>query len=115
MYNISLIYLTKYLYIYTLSNYKYLFKPNVGDRMPKHYKNISELELKHLINSNCLFGRKFTSECYSSLNIRLYKNMILGENKNYNLSFKLKLEESEKIDKNLGRIMKEIYNLNSIS
>ena len=48
-------------------NYKYIFRPNIGDRMPKHYKSISEEELKYLINSKCLFGRKFTKECYNSL------------------------------------------------
>lgn len=96
-------------------NYKYLFKPNIGDRMPKHYKKISGLELRHLINSDCLFGRKFTKECANNLNMELYNREVLCKNVNYNLSFKLKLEESEKIDKNLGRIMIQIHNLNSIS
>ena len=96
-------------------NYKYVFRPNIGDRMPKHYNEISDEELEYLINSKCLFGRKFTKECFNSLNVELYNKEVLCKNINYNLSFKLKLEESEKIDKNLGRIMRQIYNLNSIS
>ena len=41
---------------------------------------------------------------------------MLEENKEiYNIGFQKKLEESEKLDKNLGRIMREIYNLNVVA
>ena len=41
---------------------------------------------------------------------------MLKENKEvYNIGFETKLEESEKLDLNLGRIMRNIYNLNIIT
>ena len=43
-----------------------------------------------------------------------YMNM-LNENKVYSRGFETKLEETEKIDLNLGRIMRNIYNLNIIT
>ena len=96
-------------------NYKYIFRPNIGDRMPKHYKSISEEELKYLINSKCLFGRKFTKECYNSFVNNSYMRMLEENKEIYNIGFQKKLEESEKLDKNLGRIMREIYNLNVVA
>jgi hypothetical protein len=33
----------------------------------KNYKSITENELMYLLNSKCLFGRKFTPECHNSL------------------------------------------------
>ena len=41
---------------------------------------------------------------------------MLNENKEvYNIGFERKLEESEKLDLNLGKIMRNIYNLNVIA
>ena len=98
-----------------MMNYKYEFRPNIGDRMPKHYKSIDKEELLYLMKSECLFGRKFTKECYQSfVNIEYMK--MLNENKEvYNIGFERKLEESEKLDLNLGKIMRNIYNLNVIA
>ena len=96
-------------------NYKYIFRPNIGDRMPKHYNNISMEELKHLMNSDCLFGRKFTKECYKCFVNNIYMNMLQKNKDKYELGFQKNLEESEKLDKNLGRIMRNIYNLNIIT
>ena len=96
-------------------NYKYVFRPNIGDRMPKHYNDISDEELEYLMNSKCLFGRKFTKECYNRFLNSKYMNMLNKNNDIFTEGFKIKLEESEILDKNLGRIMRDIYNLNSIS
>ena len=83
--------------------------------MPKHYNSIDKEELLYLMKSECLFGRKFTKECYQSFVNIEYMNM-LNENKEvYNIGFETKLEESEKLDLNLGRIMRNIYNLNIIT
>jgi len=42
----------------------------------KNYSFISEEELIYLLNSKCLFGRKFNSECFTSLNISKYIDFI---------------------------------------
>jgi hypothetical protein len=42
----------------------------------KNYSFISEEELLHLLNSKCLFGRKFNSECFTTLNNRNYIDFI---------------------------------------
>ena len=52
------------------SDYKYVSLNEL-----KNYKNISEEELKYLINSKCLFGRKFNIEC-NLLNIEYIKMII---------------------------------------
>ena len=83
--------------------------------MPTHYNNISIEELKHLMNSNSLFGRKFTKECYQSFVNNIYMNMLQENKDKYELGFQKKLEDSEKLDKNLGRIMRNIYNLNIVA
>jgi len=44
------------------SDYKYVSTDEL-----KNYKNISEEELKYLLNSKCLFGRKFNVECKNYL------------------------------------------------
>jgi len=49
MYNISLIYLTKYLYIYTLSNYKYLFNLFI------YYNKMADIDVKPDQNADQLF------------------------------------------------------------
>ena len=67
------------------------------------------------MKSECLFGRKFTKECYQSFVNIEYMNM-LNENKEmYSKGFQKKLEETEKLDLNLGKIMRNIYNLNVIA
>lgn len=38
----------------------------------KNYNTIEKEELLYLLNSNCLFGRKFNNQCYSSLYIKEY-------------------------------------------
>ncbi len=42
----------------------------------KNYDYISEEELLYLLNSKCLFGRKFTIKCTESLDNEIYKNRI---------------------------------------
>lgn len=42
----------------------------------KNYKSISEEELIYLLNSKCLFGRKFNKECQKFLNIEQYIKFI---------------------------------------
>ena len=37
-----------------------------------NYDTIKKEELLYLLNSKCLFGRKFNTECYSDLNIKEY-------------------------------------------
>jgi Core-2/I-Branching enzyme len=53
-------------------NYKY---PCQGGL--KNYSSISEQEIKHLIQSDCLFGRKFNRECILSLMNKTYIEGIL--------------------------------------
>lgn len=91
-------------------DYKYVFQPNIGDRLPKMYNNISVEELNYLIKSKCLFGRKFKKECYSSFVNKTYMNMLKdGVNIDFEDSFKSILEESYKVDNHLGNIMKSVY------
>ena len=39
------------------------------------HSRISEEEILHLINSNCLFGRKFTRDCIGCFCIKNYLNL----------------------------------------
>ena len=45
----------------------------------KNYKSISEDELIYLVNSKCLFGRKFNKECNVSLNNSKYLRAISSD------------------------------------
>ena len=91
-------------------DYKYVFQPNIGDRLPKMYSNISIEELNYLIDRKCLFGIKFKKECYSSFVNKTYMNMLKdGVNIDFEDSFKSILEESYKVDNHLGNIMKNVY------
>jgi hypothetical protein len=47
------------------------YKYASSDRL-KNYDTIDEEEISYLLNSKCLFGRKFNSKCYSHLNIKKY-------------------------------------------
>jgi hypothetical protein len=38
----------------------------------KNYDAIDKEELVYLLNSKCLFGRKFNNKCYSHLNVKIY-------------------------------------------
>ncbi len=51
--------------------YKYSSKRGI-----KNYDTITKEELLYLLNSKCLFGRKFLSSCYSHLNIKEYVEKI---------------------------------------
>ena len=42
----------------------------------KNYDNISEEELVYILKGKCLFGRKFNTACYTSLNNNIYINHI---------------------------------------
>ena len=52
-------------------NYKYPCKIGL-----MNYKTISEEEIQHLLNSKCLFGRKFTIECFDLLSSNTYTDRI---------------------------------------
>lgn len=52
-------------------DYKY-----VTDRSLKNYSSITEEELLYLLNSKCLFGRKFNRECVGSLINKKYLEAI---------------------------------------
>lgn len=48
---------------YNNSSYKSFKNTKKSSKKPHTFTNIDENELNYLINSNCLFGRKFTKEC----------------------------------------------------
>ena len=52
-------------------NYKY-----ISDYGLKNYNSIDKEELIYLLNSKCLFGRKFNNECYTHLFIKEYLEKI---------------------------------------
>jgi hypothetical protein len=52
------------------NRYKYSFGYN-GKQL-KNYDSISKNELLYLLNSKCLFGRKFNAKCYLNLNVKEY-------------------------------------------
>ena len=47
----------------TFTNWKGMDYKFPSDKSLKNYTSISEEEVLYLINSNCLFGRKFNKEC----------------------------------------------------
>jgi hypothetical protein len=55
------------------TGYKYENKNEYG---LKNYNNINKEELLYLLNSKCLFGRKFNKDCYLDLHIKEYKEFI---------------------------------------
>jgi hypothetical protein len=55
-------------------NYKYPSTHNL-----KNYSSISEEEIIYLLNSKCLFGRKFNTECIQSLLINTYIDFITSK------------------------------------
>ena len=55
-------------------DYKYVSTKDLKD-----YMSITEEEIIYLLNSKCLFGRKFNSECYSSLNNKIYIDFITSK------------------------------------
>ena len=54
----------------------YAFPSNRG---LKNYRFISEEELRHLINSDCLFGRKFYRDCLGYLCKDFYLQLLKNE------------------------------------
>lgn len=52
----------------TFTNWQGMDYKYVTNRCLKNYTSISEEELIYLLNSKCLFGRKFTRECTSLIN-----------------------------------------------
>lgn len=60
----------------TFANWEDMNYTFVSERELKNYKSISEDELKHLLRSKSLFGRKFKPSCFPSLNKRFYYDTI---------------------------------------
>jgi len=56
--------------------YKYNTNAHVKNNTLKNYDTIDKEELLYLLNSKCLFARKFNKECYSQLHIEEYINTI---------------------------------------
>jgi hypothetical protein len=52
------------------------YKYELGRGGLKLYKSINKEELLYLLNSNCLFGRKFTNDCFKNLHIQEYIDRI---------------------------------------
>ena len=52
-------------------NYKY-----VSSRGLKNYDTINKDEILYLLNSKCLFGRKFNAKCFPYLDIKEYRDSI---------------------------------------
>lgn len=59
--------------------YKYNTK-STGASSLKNYDTIDKEELLYLLNTKCLFGRKFTKECSSDLHIEEYLDAIKSKN-----------------------------------
>jgi hypothetical protein len=95
-------------------DYKYVFIPKIGDRLPKNYDVIREEELNYLMNSNCLFGRKFTKNSYSSFINSKYMNKIIKGEIAKECEFEKQLESIKEKDGKLYKIMTNIRHLNSI-
>ena len=57
-------------------DYKYMDYKYISDYSLKSYNFIDKEELIYLLNSKCLFGRKFNNECFSHLFIKEYLEKI---------------------------------------
>jgi hypothetical protein len=63
----------------TFTNWEGMDYKYVSTKDLKDYMSITEEEIIYLLNSKCLFGRKFNSECYSSLNNKIYIDFITSK------------------------------------
>jgi hypothetical protein len=59
----------------TFTNWKGMDYAFPSDRGLKNYTFISEEEILHLINSVCLFGRKFNKDCFKCFCKKIYLNL----------------------------------------
>ena len=64
----------------TFNNWTFMDYKYKSTRGVKNYSFISEEELHYLINSPCLFGRKFIKGCINSLNNKYYLDTITTSN-----------------------------------
>jgi hypothetical protein len=60
----------------TFTNWERMDYKYISDYSLKRYNFIDKEELIYLLNSKCLFGRKFNKECFSHLFIKEYLEKI---------------------------------------
>jgi hypothetical protein len=60
----------------TFTNWEGMDYAFPSSRGLKNYTFISEKEIQHLINSDCLFGRKFNADCLGCFCKKMYLNLI---------------------------------------
>ena len=84
----------------TFTNWSNMGYKYSSDHGLKNYDTIDKEELLYLLNSKCLFGRKFTANCYSQLYIKEYIETITTKN------------EYTKIRTNYEEIFEDLKNAN---